>query len=251
MTAHSAAVLLLGVVGLALLVWLLHKLGRALAAIAETLAAAAVVFVALWWLVKVLIWLVKQLVVPSRAPRLAVLAAAGLVVLARLAVAGHRRQFGRGRAVDVAAGRSRLLRPVGGPVAAVLVAALGHLPAEAARLAACLRPDHPGRRAVPVAVTVNLVGRKKVAAGAVLGGGPVPEGARRPLRWVVGRGAGPAGAGPEAGGLRRGRAGAGLGAEGRPVSGAGDRAQRGVHRLPAPQPAGRRRALRRPGRRAR
>jgi len=36
--------------GLGLGVWVLHKIGRALASILEALAAAAVVFVALWWL---------------------------------------------------------------------------------------------------------------------------------------------------------------------------------------------------------
>ncbi|HEX5114067.1 MAG TPA: FtsK/SpoIIIE domain-containing protein [Pseudonocardiaceae bacterium] len=66
MGAHSFSTLLLGGLGLALAVWLLHKLGRALAAIAETLAAAAVVLVALWWVVKVLVWLVKQLVIHPR-----------------------------------------------------------------------------------------------------------------------------------------------------------------------------------------
>lgn len=62
MDAHTFGVLLLGGAGLALVVWVLHKLGRALAAIAETLAAAAVVFLALWWLLKGGIWLVQQLV---------------------------------------------------------------------------------------------------------------------------------------------------------------------------------------------
>jgi S-DNA-T family DNA segregation ATPase FtsK/SpoIIIE len=66
MGTHSFGVLLFGGVGLAFLVWLLHKLGRALAAIAETLAAAALVFVALWWIFKGGIWLVKQLVIHPR-----------------------------------------------------------------------------------------------------------------------------------------------------------------------------------------
>ncbi|WAL64924.1 FtsK/SpoIIIE domain-containing protein [Amycolatopsis cynarae] len=75
MNAHTFGVLLLGGAGLALVVWVLHKLGKALAAIAETLAAAAVVFLALWWLCKGLGWLVAQLV---RHPRttVAVLAVA-------------------------------------------------------------------------------------------------------------------------------------------------------------------------------
>jgi S-DNA-T family DNA segregation ATPase FtsK/SpoIIIE len=66
MSGHSSAALLLGFFGLALVVWVLHKLGRTLAAIAETLAAAAVVFIALWALVKAVIWLVKQVVCHPR-----------------------------------------------------------------------------------------------------------------------------------------------------------------------------------------
>jgi S-DNA-T family DNA segregation ATPase FtsK/SpoIIIE len=66
MDARTFGVLLLGGAGLAVVVWVLHKLGRALAAIAETIAAAAVVFLALWWLVKGGIWLARQLVIRWR-----------------------------------------------------------------------------------------------------------------------------------------------------------------------------------------
>ena len=62
MDAHTFGVLLVGGAGLAVVVWVLHKLGRALAAVAETLAAAAVVFLAVWWLVKGVVWLAQQLV---------------------------------------------------------------------------------------------------------------------------------------------------------------------------------------------
>lgn len=62
MDAHTLTVLLLGGGALAVVVWALHKVGKALIAIAETVAAAAVVFLALWWLVKAVIWLLKQLV---------------------------------------------------------------------------------------------------------------------------------------------------------------------------------------------
>lgn len=48
MNAHTFGVLLLGGAALAVVVWVLHKVGKALAAVAETLAAAAVVFFALW-----------------------------------------------------------------------------------------------------------------------------------------------------------------------------------------------------------
>jgi DNA segregation ATPase FtsK/SpoIIIE, S-DNA-T family len=62
MDANTLGILLVGGAGLAVVVWVLHKLGHALAAMAETLAAAAVVFLALWWLVKAAAWLGKQIV---------------------------------------------------------------------------------------------------------------------------------------------------------------------------------------------
>ncbi|GAB2988562.1 cell division protein FtsK [Amycolatopsis acidiphila] len=66
MSAHMLGVMFLGSVALAVVVWVLHKLGRALAAIAEALAAAAVVFLALWWLLKGLGWVVKEIVTHPR-----------------------------------------------------------------------------------------------------------------------------------------------------------------------------------------
>ncbi|MEV5719769.1 FtsK/SpoIIIE domain-containing protein [Amycolatopsis mediterranei] len=48
--------------GLGLGVWVLHKIGRALASVVEGLAAAAVVFVALWWLCKAVVWMLAQVV---------------------------------------------------------------------------------------------------------------------------------------------------------------------------------------------
>jgi S-DNA-T family DNA segregation ATPase FtsK/SpoIIIE len=66
MNAHLFGVLFLGGIGLAVVVWVLHKLGRALASIAEALAAAAVVFLALWWLLKGLGWVVKEIVTHPR-----------------------------------------------------------------------------------------------------------------------------------------------------------------------------------------
>jgi S-DNA-T family DNA segregation ATPase FtsK/SpoIIIE len=73
MDAHTFGILLVGGAGLAVVVWVLHKIGRALAAIAETLAAAAVIFLAAWWLIKGGFWLVRQLVTRWRTT-LAVLA---------------------------------------------------------------------------------------------------------------------------------------------------------------------------------
>ncbi|HEY3690147.1 MAG TPA: FtsK/SpoIIIE domain-containing protein [Pseudonocardiaceae bacterium] len=48
--------------GLAVVLWVLAKLGRAFAAIAETLAALAVIGVALWALLRAVGWIVRQLI---------------------------------------------------------------------------------------------------------------------------------------------------------------------------------------------
>ncbi|WP_410567676.1 FtsK/SpoIIIE domain-containing protein [Amycolatopsis sp. cmx-4-61] len=58
----SAGFALVALAGLGLGVWVLHKIGRALASILEALAAAAVVFVALWWLCKAVMWMLAQVV---------------------------------------------------------------------------------------------------------------------------------------------------------------------------------------------
>ena len=57
----NAATVLIGGAGLAVVVWVLAKLGRAFAAIAETLAALAFLGLALWGLVRVGGWIVRQL----------------------------------------------------------------------------------------------------------------------------------------------------------------------------------------------
>jgi hypothetical protein len=45
----SAGFVVVAMAALGVGVWVLHKVGRALASVAEALAAAAVVFIALWW----------------------------------------------------------------------------------------------------------------------------------------------------------------------------------------------------------
>ena len=160
MGVHSFAMLLMGGVGLALLVWLLHKLGRALAAIAETLAAAALVFVALWWLVKALVWLIKQIVIHPRTTITVLVVAAwcfwlgwlSLVITAgSIAVA-----LGSWRWMDLVSfdqWAGRWLRAwwvrwtIYDP----------HLPGWLHACGLTIRDT-----ALPVAVTVSLVGRKKV-----------------------------------------------------------------------------------------
>ncbi|HEX5117122.1 MAG TPA: FtsK/SpoIIIE domain-containing protein [Pseudonocardiaceae bacterium] len=61
MTGHAVDLVLVAG-GLGLVVWLLARLGHALARIAELLAAAVVVFAAVWWAVKGLVWLLRQAV---------------------------------------------------------------------------------------------------------------------------------------------------------------------------------------------
>jgi S-DNA-T family DNA segregation ATPase FtsK/SpoIIIE len=62
MTASSLGTLMLVGGGLVALVWLLHKVGRALASFLEALATLAVVLVALWLLVKTLFLVIKAAV---------------------------------------------------------------------------------------------------------------------------------------------------------------------------------------------
>ncbi len=49
----SPGMLVIALAGLGLVVWVLAKIGRALASMAELLTAMIVVFVGLWWVCKV------------------------------------------------------------------------------------------------------------------------------------------------------------------------------------------------------
>jgi S-DNA-T family DNA segregation ATPase FtsK/SpoIIIE len=62
MDVHTIGMVLLGGAGLAVLVWVLHKIGKTLIAVLEALATVAVVFLALWGLIKTVAWLCKQMV---------------------------------------------------------------------------------------------------------------------------------------------------------------------------------------------
>ncbi|WP_372671522.1 FtsK/SpoIIIE domain-containing protein [Amycolatopsis kentuckyensis] len=62
----SPGMLVIALAGLGLGVWVLAKIGRALASWAEALAAMVVVFVALWWACKVVFWLFSQVVIHWR-----------------------------------------------------------------------------------------------------------------------------------------------------------------------------------------
>ncbi|WP_410638065.1 FtsK/SpoIIIE domain-containing protein [Amycolatopsis sp. lyj-346] len=62
----SPGMLVIALASLGLGVWVLAKIGRALASMAELLAAMAVVFVALWWACKVVFWLFSQVVIHWR-----------------------------------------------------------------------------------------------------------------------------------------------------------------------------------------
>jgi S-DNA-T family DNA segregation ATPase FtsK/SpoIIIE len=60
MDAQMIAVVVAGLGGLGVLVWVLAKVGKALITIAEALAAAAVVLLALWLMVKAVVWALRQ-----------------------------------------------------------------------------------------------------------------------------------------------------------------------------------------------
>src|SRR5689334_19517491 len=62
MDAHTVGIVLVGSAGLAVLVWVLHKIGKVLIAVFEALATIAVVFLALWAALKTLVWLARQVV---------------------------------------------------------------------------------------------------------------------------------------------------------------------------------------------
>ncbi|KDN19465.1 FtsK/SpoIIIE domain-containing protein [Amycolatopsis rifamycinica] len=62
----SPGMLVIALAGLGLFVWVLAKIGRALASMAELLTAMVVVFVALWWACKVVFWLFSQVVIHWR-----------------------------------------------------------------------------------------------------------------------------------------------------------------------------------------
>ncbi|GAB2978086.1 hypothetical protein GCM10017788_18220 [Amycolatopsis acidiphila] len=160
MNAHTFGILFLGGVGLAIVVWVLHKLGRALASIAEALAAAAVVFIALWWLLKGLSWVVKEIVTHPRTSLTVVTVTAwchwlGWLSLA-VAVAAASAVLGLWRLVDLVSfdqWAGRILRSWWQRWAI-------YAPKLPGWLHACglsVKDD-----TVPVDVTVSLVGRKKI-----------------------------------------------------------------------------------------
>jgi S-DNA-T family DNA segregation ATPase FtsK/SpoIIIE len=66
MSAHSVGELVVGLGVLGVVVWLLAKLGHLLAKIAEAVAAAAVLFVAFWMAIKAVAWTLRQVVVHWR-----------------------------------------------------------------------------------------------------------------------------------------------------------------------------------------
>ncbi|HEX5116452.1 MAG TPA: FtsK/SpoIIIE domain-containing protein [Pseudonocardiaceae bacterium] len=66
MSAHGAGLLILGISGLGVVVWVLARLGRLLGKAAEAIAAAAVLVVGLWLVVKAIAWLLRQAVTYRR-----------------------------------------------------------------------------------------------------------------------------------------------------------------------------------------
>jgi S-DNA-T family DNA segregation ATPase FtsK/SpoIIIE len=160
MSPHTLGVLVLVAGGVAVAVWLLHKIGKTLVVVAEAVATVAVVFVALWWLVKGLAWMVRQV---GRHPRtsLAVVAVVawwhwlGWLSLA-LTVAGLLVMLVGWRLADLPSFQWWVWRWV----RAWWLRWTVYAPKLPGWLHACglsIRDD-----LLPVAVTVNLVGRKKI-----------------------------------------------------------------------------------------
>jgi S-DNA-T family DNA segregation ATPase FtsK/SpoIIIE len=160
MGAHSIGALMLGVGALGVVVWVLAKVGHLLAKVAEAVAAAAVLFVALWLIVKAVMWALREVVIHWRTT-LNLLAVAvwwhwlgwvSLVVLVG--------------AVAVSLGSWRLadLRSFDRWVGRHLRAWWLRWTVYARKLPDWLHACGLSMRddALPVVVTVNLVGRKKV-----------------------------------------------------------------------------------------
>ena len=228
------ALVLAGGAALGVVVWVLAKLGKALIKIAEALAAAAVVLFAVWLVIKAVVWALRQVLTHWRTS-LTVLAmvawwhwwgGASLALTAGV-VAGVLTGW---RLVDLAsfdAWAGRHLR-------AWWLRWTVYAPKLPQWLHACglsIKPDAVPDGGDGESPRAQHPSRPQPGAGAAA------PGARGAVRRVVGRGPHPAGARPEAGRLRRGRAGVGLGPGGDPLPGPRTHPQRGLDRFPAPQPA--------------
>jgi S-DNA-T family DNA segregation ATPase FtsK/SpoIIIE len=66
MNAHSIGILFVALGGLGVVVWLLAKLGHLFAKIAEAVAAAVVLFVVVWMVVKAIVWATRQALIHWR-----------------------------------------------------------------------------------------------------------------------------------------------------------------------------------------
>jgi S-DNA-T family DNA segregation ATPase FtsK/SpoIIIE len=160
MGVHSIGVLIIAAGVLGVIVWVLAKLGHMFARVAEAVAAAAVLFVAVWMAVKAVVWALRQCMTHWRTS-LAVLAVAAwwhwcgwislVVLVGAVAVSLASWRLADLVSFDRLAGR--YLR------AWWLRWALyaRKLPSWLHACGLSVRDD-----ALPVVVTVNLIGRKKV-----------------------------------------------------------------------------------------
>jgi S-DNA-T family DNA segregation ATPase FtsK/SpoIIIE len=160
MSPHMIAMLILAGGCTAVVVWVLHKIGKALVAVAEALATVAVVFVAVWWLLKCGVWTVRQVVRHWRTSLGLVAVLAWWHWLGWLSLAwtvgGLAVALVGWRLVDVGS----FDRWAGRYLRAWWLRSTIYAPKLPGWLHACglsIRDD-----LVPVAVTVNLVGRKKI-----------------------------------------------------------------------------------------
>jgi len=160
MTPHAFGVLLVAGGCLVVVVWVLHKIGKTLVAVIEALVTVAVVFVAIWKLVKSLVWVLRQIARHWRTSlTLTGLGAwwywLGWLSLAAIVV-GLAGLAGLWRLVDVVSFERWVWRYL----RAWWLRWTLYAPKLPGWLHACglsIRDD-----LMPVAVTVNLVGRRKI-----------------------------------------------------------------------------------------
>ncbi|HEX5403519.1 MAG TPA: FtsK/SpoIIIE domain-containing protein [Pseudonocardiaceae bacterium] len=160
MAAHSIGVLILAGAGMGVLVWLLAKLGHLLAKFAEAAAAALVVLAALWLLIKALTWSLRQAVAHWRSSLTVLVVGAWwhwlgwislVVLLGSVAVS-----LAVWRLVDLPSFDRYAWRHLRAWWLRWTLYA-HDLPAWLHACGLSMRDD-----AIPVVVTVNLIGRKKI-----------------------------------------------------------------------------------------
>ncbi|HEX5408060.1 MAG TPA: FtsK/SpoIIIE domain-containing protein [Pseudonocardiaceae bacterium] len=160
MGAHSVGVLVLAGAALGVLVWVLAKVGHLLAKVAEAVAAAAVLFMALWLVIRAVVWSLQQAVDHWRTSLVVLVLTAWwfwlgwlslVVVVGAVAVSLASWRLADLVSFDRWAGRRLRAWWLRWTLYA------RDLPAWLHACGLSMRDD-----ALPVVVTVNLIGRKKI-----------------------------------------------------------------------------------------